>query len=415
LILMLLVAPAAAQSPTTGAIQGRVVEKQSKEAAPGIIITVEGPSLIAAQTAFTDEDGRYKITELPPGEYVVTFSGEEATVVRTGVRVNANQTTSVFQAMKRGEVVEMRVVPPDIDVTSTDHGGRIGKDVLEKIPQPSRTADGVAGNQPGAHNDGIGSAYSGSTSLENRYLVDGIDITGLTFGDVGTPVLNNFVEEIQVLTGGYNAEWGRATGGIVNIVTKSGSNKFRGSVFGTFSPGFLAARRQQTPTNASSIDVTARNVYNLDFGAELGGPIVKDRLWFYVGFAPQLGRTDYKRTTKRQTDCRVLQPNGEMSLCEPGLADAQPDIDPKTGFFFTDDVDSDVRAGTVATYSMIGKLNVAITPKQQGQLSAIYVPSYGASPALGGLPTTGSRSTSKTLDTAARWTAKLDDDQLELA
>jgi outer membrane receptor protein involved in Fe transport len=414
LILLLLAAPAAAQSPTTGAIQGRVVEKLSKEAAPGIIVTIEGPNLISAQSAFTDEDGRYKISELPPGEYTVTFAGEEATVVRTGILVNANQTTSVFQALKRGEVVEMRVPPPPIDTTSTDHGGRIGKDVLEKIPQPSRTADGVAGNQPGAHNDGIGAAYSGSTSLENRYLVDGIDITGLTFGDVGTPVLNNFVEEIQVLTGGYNAEWGRATGGIVNIVTKTGSNRFRGSVFGTFSPGFLAARRQQTPTNASSIDVTSRNVYNLDFGAELGGPIVKDRLWFYAGFAPQLGRTAYRRTTKRQTDCRVLQPNGEMSLCEPRFADAQPDLDPKTGFFITDEVDHDTRAGTVQSYSMIGKLNLAITPKQQGQVSLIYVPSYGVSPALGGLPTTGGRSTSKTFDTAGRWTAKLDDDKLEL-
>ena len=414
LILVLLVAPAAAQSPTTGAIQGRVVDVQAKEGAAGVTITVNGPNLMQVQDAITDEDGRYKISELPPGVYDVTFWWEDTQVVRKSVVVNANQTTPVFQNIKRGEVVEMQAPPPPIDVTSTDHGGRIGKDVLEKIPQPSRTADGVAGNQPGAHNDGIGAAYSGSTSLENRYLVDGIDITGLTFGDVGTPVLNNFVEEIQVLTGGYNAEWGRATGGIVNIVTKSGSNKFRGSIFGTFSPGYLSARRKQTPTNASSIDVTARNVYDLDFGAEIGGPILKDKLWFYVGFAPQLGRTDYKRTTKRQTDCRVLLPSGEMSLCEPQFADAQPDLDPTTGFFITDSIDSEVRQGTVQTYSSIGKLNFAITPKQQAYLSLIYVPSSGTSPALSGLPTTASRSDSTTLDTAARWTAKLDDDKLEI-
>ena len=74
---------------------------------------------------------------------------------------------------------------------------------------------------PGPQNDGVGIAISGP-SLENRYLVDGIDITGLTLGDVGTPLLNDFVQEIEAVTGGYNAEYGRATGGIVNIITRRG-------------------------------------------------------------------------------------------------------------------------------------------------------------------------------------------------
>jgi Carboxypeptidase regulatory-like domain len=414
------VAPALAQSPTTGAIQGRVVERQSKEAMAGVTIVVTSPNLIEPQTAISDEDGKYKISDLPPGIYTVTFYAEETELKRTGIDVSANQTSSVFQAIRRGEVVEMHEPPPPIDVTTTDHGGKIDRKMIERIPQPSRTADGIAANQPGAHNDGVGAAYSGSTSLENRYLVDGIDITGLTFGDVGTPVLNDFVEEIQVLTGGYNAEWGRATGGIINIVTKTGSNKFHGSVFGTFSPGFLAARRRQTPTNATSIDVTANNVYNIDFGAELGGPIVKDRLWFYAGVAPQLGRTDFTRTIRRQSDCRQLLASGKLSGCDPrtmgegGFADGAADIDPATGFFITEKVDSDIRSQTTRTVSSIGKLNLAITPKMQAQVSAIYVPSKGTAPALSGLPSTGNRSESHTLDTAARWSAKLDGDRLEL-
>ncbi len=418
---LLHVAPALAQSPTTGAIQGRVVERASKEPMAGVIVTVKSPALIEPQTAMTDEDGRYKITELPPGTYAVTFSAEESELTRTGVIVGANETTPVFQAIKRGEVVEMHDVPgPPIDVTTTDHGGKYDRKFLEKMPLPSRTADGAAASQPGAHNDGIGAAYSGSTSLENRYLVDGIDITGLTYGNVGTPVLNDFVEEIQVLTGGYNAEWGRATGGIVNIVTKSGSNQFRGSIFGTFSPGFLSARRQQTPINASSIDVVANTVYDLDFGVEVGGPVVRDRLWFYAGIAPQLGRTDYTRITKRQSDCRQLLPSGALSGCDArpaaqgGFADGVPDTDPKTGFFITDEIDRSVRQGTTRTYSSIGKLNLAVTPKQQASLSLIYVPSSGVAPALNGLPTTGGRSKTQTLDTAGRWSAKLDGDKLEL-
>ena len=418
--LVVLASPAYAQSPTTGAIQGRVVERQSKEAMTGVTVIVSSPKLQEPQSAITDDDGKYKITELPPGQYKVTFYTEDGMLERTGVNVSANETASVYQAIKRGEVVVMHEPPPEIDVLKTDHGGKIDRAMIEKIPQPSRTADGVAANQPGAHNDGIGAAYSGSTSLENRYLVDGIDITGLTFGNVGTPVLNDFVEEIQVLTGGYNAEWGRAIGGIVNIVTKSGSNKFRGSVFATFSPGFLTARRKQTPINASSIDVTAANIYDLDFGAEVGGPILEDRLWFYAGVAPQLGRTDFTRTTKAQSDCRQLLPDGTMSGCDArpvaagGYGDGVPDTDPKTGFFITDVVDSDVRSGTSRALSTIGKLNLAITPKQQAQVSAIYVPSKGTTPATNGLPSTGGRSESMQLDTAARWTAKLDDDKLEL-
>src|SRR5687767_1948631 len=93
------VAPTLAQSPTTGAIQGRVVERKSKEPMPAVFVTVSGPNLMEPQTAITDEDGRYKITELPPGNYKITFVAEDETeLVRTGIQVSANETTPVFQA-----------------------------------------------------------------------------------------------------------------------------------------------------------------------------------------------------------------------------------------------------------------------------------------------------------------------------
>jgi len=411
---------AAAQSVTTGAIQGRVVERATQEPMAGVTVIVTSPALIEPQTAFTDEDGRYKITELPPGTYVATFYAEDSELRRTGITVSANQVTPVFQRIKRGEVVEIDAPPPPIDVTTTNRGGKLDRKFLEAIPLPSRTADGAAGAQPGAHNDGVGISFSGSTSLENRYLVDGIDITGLTFGDVGTPILNEFVEEVEVLTGGYNAEWGRAIGGIVNIVTKRGGNHVRGSVFGTLRPSFLAAKGDAAPVNASSIDVTSDRAYSADFGVELGGPIVRDRVWFYAGVAPQLARTDFTRTTKRQTDCRKLLPSGTLSHCdarsaaEGGFADGAPDLDPATGFVLTEELDREVRTSTSRSLTAIGKLDVALTPKQQGRVSAIVVPSRSASPALLGLPTTGRRSTGMTIDTAARWAAKLDDDRTEL-
>src|SRR5690606_41582039 len=132
---------------------------------------------------------------------------------------------------------------------------------------------------------------------------------------------------------------GRATGGVVNVVTKGGSNEFKGSVFGYWQPGFLTAAAETTPVNAASIDVNANIAFDADFGFELGGPIIKDKLWFFVGFAPMFSQVNFTRTTKRQTDCRVLLENGQLSTCERANADTEPDIDPNTGFFITDTLD----------------------------------------------------------------------------
>ena len=288
------------------------------------------------------------------------------------------------------------------------------------MPVPGNTFDAVIGAIAGAQNDGVGPAFSGSTSLENRYLVDGIDVTGLTFGNVGSPVINQFIENIEVITGGYNAEYGRSTGGIANVVTRTGTNTLRGSIFATYQPGFLTAEARTTPVNASSIDVVGNRAYTADLGFEMGGPIIKDRAWFYVGFAPHAERTDFTRTTKRETDCRTVLANGTMSSCDPrpvaqgGHADGTPDIDPRTGFFITDPLDTDVRSGNQRTYNAIGKINVAITPENQAQIELLALPSTSETPGLLGLPNTGITSKSWTTDAMAKWSSKFDDSKVEV-
>ncbi|MBA3454497.1 MAG: TonB-dependent receptor [Deltaproteobacteria bacterium] len=414
---------AAAQSVTTGAVQGRVVDHATKEPLAGVTVVAIGASP-EPQSTLTEEDGTYKITELLPGVYVVTFYIGDLTVSRSGIRVSANDITPVHQKIRLtdqpGTIIEVDSPPPQINPHSTTKGSKYDRRHIERVPTQNRGFEGTAGNQAGTHNDGVGLAVSGSTSLENRYLVDGIDITGLTYGTVGTPILSEFIEEVEVIAGGYNAEWGRAIGGIVNVITRSGSNTFRGSVFGTMSPGFLAKRGQSTPVNASSIDVESNRAYSADFGVELGGPILKDRLFFYVGFAPQLARTDYTRITKRQTDCRQLLPSGELSGCDPrlssqgGYADGTADVDPATGFYITDELDRDVRSGSSQQYSALAKLNLAVSPKDQAQLSMIAVPSRGESPGLYGLPSSGGRSDGLTTDAALRWTSKLNEDRTEV-
>jgi hypothetical protein len=414
---------ARAQSATTGAIEGRVSDAKTGEAKVGVTVWAIGPTG-EPQTAMTDERGVYKITELLPGTYEVTFYVDDVTITRKRIAVRPNDTVNLLQKVTGSElpgtVFEFHDRPPQITQDSPEKKEVYGERDIRHNPNPGRDIAGVAGNTPGTHNDGVGLAVGGATGLENRFLVDGIDITGLTYGQQGTPVLSEFVEQIEVISGGFGAEWGRAIGGIINVVTKSGTNTLRGSVFGTYTPGFLTRRGMSTPVNASSIDVESHRAYSMDFGAEVSGPIIKDKLFFFIGFAPQLGRTDYTRITKRQTDCRTLLPNGQLSGCDPrltsqgGYADGAPDIDPSTGFYITDVVDTDVRPATSQQYSAIGKLNLAVTPKDQAMLSFIAVPSKSETPGLYGLPTSGGRSSGLTTDAAVRWTSKLNDDKTEI-
>ncbi|MBA3391946.1 MAG: TonB-dependent receptor [Deltaproteobacteria bacterium] len=412
-----------AQSPTTGAIQGVITDAASGEALPGVTVIVSSAGT-PSQTALTDGSGAYKINELAPGAYTVTFYYLDLTVERSDIRVGVQKVTPVFHkldtARAGGEVVRINARAPEIDPTSTAQGITIDSNYLKNMPIPGRTFEAALGAAPGSQGDVLGVAFSGSTSLENQYYVDGVNTTGLTFGTVGSPIINDFIEEIEIITGGYNAEYGRATGGIVNVVTKSGSNDFKGSIFGYWQPGQLTAQAETTPVNAASIDVTGDLGYRADFGFELGGPIVRDKLWFYVGFGPQFRRIDYTRTTKRQTDCRIVLPDDSMSDCDPrlvsagGNANGAADLDPDTGFYVTETIDSELRHARDRSYSFLGKVNYAATPEQQGQLTVQALPASGRRPGLYGPASGGYVYDTLVSDVSAKWTSKLNNNKTEL-
>ena len=422
---------ARAQSTTTGAIQGVITDEKTGESLAGVTVIVTSPSLAQNQTAITDDHGAYKINDLPPGDYLVTFYYADITIEHGGIHVGIAKSTPVFQKVNQaavgGEKIEVHATAPTIDPTSTTQGITIDKNYLKNIPVPGRTFEAALGAAAGSQNDGLGTSFSGSSSLENQYYVDGVNTTGLTFGTVGTPVINDFIEEIEVITGGYNAEYGRATGGVVNVVTKSGSNEFKGSVFGYWQPGQLTAAAKVAPVNAASIDITGNVAYAADFGFELGGPIIKDKLWFFIGFAPQFGRTDFTRQIKRQTDCRTTAdpangiPQGTipgLSACDKQYGDANPDVDPRTGFYITDNVDQDIRSATNHTYSLLTKLNYAATPEHQGQLSFQAQPGGSRTPieayGIAGPINNGYVNSTLTTDLSGKWTSKFNDNKTEV-
>jgi hypothetical protein len=417
----LLDAPEAhAQTDTAGAIQGTVSDARTGAPLAGVTVVVTSPSLQGTQEAMTDAEGQYKITNLAPGIYAATFYYADLTVRRINIEVSVNRTTPVYikldQTRAGGEVITVEDKAPSVDPTTTTQGTRLDQDYLKNIPVPGRSFSSALGAAAGSAGDGLGVSFSGSSSLENQYVVDGINTTGLTFGTVGTDLVNEFIEQIEIITGGYQAEYGRATGGVVNVVTKQGSNEFKGSVFSYISPGFLIAERERTPTESASIDAESNLKYNIDFGFDLGGPIVKDKVWFYVGFRPQLVDVSVDKITKRRTDCRETRPDGSLSECNPQLyQDGQADEDPETGFRIFEELDRRRLGAQAQTYQFLSKINYAAAPEHQGQMTIIATPASGETLAVNGEPAAVGRDfTSVTTDLSGKWTSKFNNNKTEV-
>jgi outer membrane receptor protein involved in Fe transport len=408
---------------TTGSIQGVVTDSASGEALAGVTVVVTSGQ--ASQTAITEENGSYKITGLRPGDYLVTFFFGDTTIERKGVNVGVDKTTPVFQKINTQAAVQETIViedkAPAIDPTSTTQGITIDQEYTKNIPVPGRTFEATLGAAAGSQSDGVGVAFSGSSSLENQYYVDGVNTTGLRYGTSGSPVINNFIEEIEVITGGYNAEYGRATGAVINVVTITGDNTLKGEVFASMRPGLLIADREFTPFEGASIDTIGNLDYSADGGFVLSGPVIKDKLWFAVGVAPTWSRTKITRTTKRRMDCQQQLPSGELSACDPrtmasgGYADGTADVDPDTGFTLFETLGRrNIYASGGGAY-VLGKLNYAVRPEHQGQFSVNAVPSMSSGPETYGLPQSGDYEFSGlTSDVSAKWTSKFNDNKTEI-
>jgi carboxypeptidase family protein/TonB-dependent receptor-like protein len=294
--LALVLAASTARAATTGAIEGTVLDQASGKKLAGVTVTVTSPALQMEQTEFTDEGGHYIITELPPGEYLVRFYFSNITVERPGVIVQADKTlaANVTIPTQQAKVMTYRVHEDAVivDVANAQSQTQVTSEIVKNTPVRGRTYDAVMTMAPGATaatgETGIGKgaavSFNGATGPENNFLIDGVNSTNPAFGLVGTQVTLEFVGETELITGGYNAEYGRATGGVVNVITKSGSNQFHGDVW------FYATPFQLQPTlvarSGEAIGSRTREKFGFDFGFDLGGPIVKDKVWFYVGFAP---------------------------------------------------------------------------------------------------------------------------------
>jgi len=301
LALLLATAAIAAAQGTTGTISGRIVDPQGL-AVPGVTVTVTGPQ--GAKTAVTDGSGRFTVPFLTPGSYSLKAELQGfKSIEQKAITVRLEQTVDLPLTMQVGgltETVEVTGASPVVDTQTTTAGANLDSAMLSRLPvgrslaETLYVAPGVSsGGGTGTSNPSIG----GGSGLENQYVVDGVNISSAGFGSLGSysrvnsigslgnGVTFDFIKEVQIKTAGYEAEFGQSTGGVVNVVTKSGTNEMHGTFFGYTRPNALESGYTQIHTVNGFTNTTGTTLS--DFGAEVGGPVVKNRLYFFGAIDPQ--------------------------------------------------------------------------------------------------------------------------------
>src|SRR5690349_19517857 len=294
-----------AQTSTTGSIEGAVIDSTGA-AVPGVAVRVTSPNLISAQTATTDDAGRYKILNLPPGRYAVTVEAEKgfAKLEKTEVEVNLSRTSAVeIQLQPAGAQASVTITDTAgaaVDVSGTTTGSNVSSDQFSNFPT-QRTVQGLYTIAPTVTRSGLRDAtgrdrdpsVSGASGPENNYILDGVNTTDPAFGGSGANLPFEFVQEVEIKTGAYGPEYGKSTGGIFNVITKSGGNEFHGDIFGYGTTKGLVRELKNFPFTGSA----ANGFSEVDLGGDIGGPIVKDKLWFFGAFNPQKRKNYYLTQT----------------------------------------------------------------------------------------------------------------------
>ncbi|PYS75734.1 MAG: hypothetical protein DMF66_18615 [Acidobacteria bacterium] len=297
LALSLFTVSASAQTSTTGSIEGTVVDVNGA-AVPGVTVTVSGPNLIRAQSATSNAEGLYHIQNIPPGIYTVTVESAKgfAKFEQTDVGVNLDKASTVaVQLRPQGATEVVNVTASSgatIDVNTNTTGTNVSTEQFSNFPT-QRTVQSLYTIAPTAARSGLRDAsgrdrdpsVAGSSGPENNYILDGVSVTDPAFGGSGANLPFEFVQEVQVQTGAYGADLGHSTGGIFNVITKSGSNAIRGDAFVYFTPTGLV---RAVKSSAIPFTGSAPNGFSeVDAGFDIGGPIKKDKLWFFGAFNPQ--------------------------------------------------------------------------------------------------------------------------------
>jgi len=308
---------------TTGGLQG-TIKDPSGAVVPGAKVVVSGSALVGSKELETDSSGYYRFSNLPPGTYTLTVTAKGfKTSKREGMTLEMGHLPTIDIGLEVGvasTTVEVTGASPVIDTTSTQNMTNVTEEILNNVPHGNSfqsmiefspmarneplagMAGGTGGSMPGSSGNGQSFGYSigGAADSENGYLVEGQDTENNSGGYSKANVPFQFIQEVEIKSSGIEAEYGGALGGVVNVVMRKGGNEFHGDLSTTYetaaldgSPDAFLRYNPNPTTIPAGFDNTPQeyaakkdHFRYLNPGASLGGPIVKDRLWFFAGFAP---------------------------------------------------------------------------------------------------------------------------------
>ena len=307
----LLASPMAAQEQR-GTLEG-VVRDSTGAVLPGVTVEARGATG-AVLTTVTDDSGTYRFPSVAPGDYTLmtTLTGFSPGKSE-GVRVALGQVKKVDFALAPAsltETVEVTSLSPLVDVRQTTRQTNIRAEQIELLPK-GRDFSSLVVQAPGANQEAKlgGISIDGASAGENRWIIDGIETTDIQHGTSGKNVIADFLEEVQVKSSGYTAEFGGATGGVINVLTKSGSNTWRGNALFNWESSSLAADPRPTlrsvPGSTAAVVPVEYVSYPKDDsnrvepGFAVGGPIATNRAWFFGAYQPAL--TNNERSVNPST------------------------------------------------------------------------------------------------------------------
>ena len=272
------VALAFGQMTPTGKLTGTVTD-DGKAPLPGVSVKISSPSLILPEMAtVTNEDGLYRFFSLPSGTYKIVFELQGfKTGVREGIIVRAQGNIVIDMTLAPGEINESITVvglSPTVDMQKTQTGSTFTTELIETLPL-SRDLASIFNSAPGM----FARTSHGSDARSNNFIVDGVKMQDPVTGDPYQTVPWNAIDEVEIETSNQKAEYGAVKGALVNVITKAGGNEFSGGVNFYFRDKSLQSDNTQgTPLEGRFVGFRRQFVP----GFSLGGPIVKDKLWFFT-------------------------------------------------------------------------------------------------------------------------------------
>ncbi len=266
-----------AQTMATSTVTGKVTADGA--ALPGVRVIATSPRLQGPRATVSDANGAYLIPFLPPGEYAVTFEMGGMQTHQENLTLTADMTDTVNVDLKLAAVEGEIIVTADKNMTApieaTSVSMNINQSLIDELPV-GRSYEAVTLLAPGVNaggpNDNL--VISGAMSYDSLYLINGMIVNENLRGQPHDLYIEEAIEETTVFTGGISAEYGNFTGGVVNMLTKSGGNRFTGS--------FRTTLRNESWTEPTALTTEQEDTINPTFEATFGGPLWQDRLWYFL-------------------------------------------------------------------------------------------------------------------------------------